>query len=647
MLHFPADAARDFDAPVQREWLVTNGIGGYAMGTLNGARTRRYHGLLIAALQPPVGRWLMATALRDSLEVGRRQIDLSHVRFKDSAIGSNRRIGFALEGTTPVWCLESHALHLKKRIFMAHGANTTYIRYTLLRASRPVMLRGTVNAVFRDHHAALSHSDAPVARSQVESASVLRVRVTPDAPPLTIAMRGLYAPEALWTRDEYLSVEDERGFDHFEDSLAVAAFRTELVPGQSLTIVLSAEREPELDGEWAYQAHREREQALWKQAKIKRAPKALAQLVYSADQFIVKRALADGTPGHSVIAGYPWFGDWGRDTMIALPGLTLATRRYGIARGILTTFARYIDRGMLPNRFPDSGEAPEYNTADATLWYFEAVRAYFAATRDLDTLRTLYPALADIVAHHVNGTRYGIKVDPADGLLRAGEPGENLTWMDAKVDGVVMTPRHGKAVEICALWINALAVMRDFAARLSQPDLYSAGLAQASASFARFWDASRGYLKDVLDPDDATLRPNQLIAAMLPSVPLTTTQLRAIVDECHTRLYTPFGIRTLAPDDPNYHGVFTGDWRTRDSMYHQGPAWSWLLGPFISAHLRAYGDRDAARRLLDSALVGLYDGCAGSVSELFDGDSPHYPRAACAQAWGVAELLRVWRELEA
>ncbi|MDF1487311.1 amylo-alpha-1,6-glucosidase [Tessaracoccus caeni] len=646
----PAEVS-DGDAVVQREWLVTNGIGGYAMGTVNGARARSYHGMLVAALQPPVGRWLMAGGLDDSVFVGDDEF-----RFAGSAAvgeeGSIERtspaaeLSFHVDGGTPVWVLETPHARVEKRVFMAHGRNTSYARYTVARADQPVRLRGAATAAFRDHHQTSRPAEEAGHAEMGRVPHGVRVRLNPEAALQILGDGVSVRPTHHWRRGEYLAIEDERGFDCVEDELVVAEYECQLAPGRSVTVVFSAEDAPEFDGEAAYAAHREREAGLLEQAELESAPDGIRQLVFAADQFVVARALEDGTQGHSVIAGYPWFGDWGRDTMIALPGLTLATGRAEIARGILTTFARYVDQGMLPNRFPDSGDAPEYNTADATLWYFEAVCAYHRATGDLETIRALFPVLADIVVHHLAGTRYGIGVDPADGLLRAGVPGENLTWMDAKVDGVVMTPRHGKAVELSALWINALAAMRDFAALLGEPDSYSEHLARASASFARFWDDERGYLRDVLDPDDATLRPNQLIAAMLDAVPLTTAQRRGIVEACREALYTPVGMRTLRASDPNYRGVFAGDWRTRDAMYHQGPAWSWLLGPFVSAHLRAYGDPVAARELLDAALAGLSEGCVGSVSELFDGDAPHHPRAASAQAWGVSELLRVWREID-
>jgi predicted glycogen debranching enzyme len=351
----------------------------------------------------------------------------------------------------------------------------------------------------------------------------------------------------------------------------------------------------------------------------------------------------------TVIAGYPWFGDWGRDTMIALPGLAIATGRTDIGARILRTFAAFVDRGMLPNRFPDQGEAPEYNTVDATLWYFEAIRTCHAATGDDGLLKELFPVLENIIDWHVKGTRYGIAVDPADGLLRSGEEGVQLTWMDAKVGDWVVTPRTGKAVEINALWYNALRAMADFGRRLGGPSTAWDGMAaRVAASFARFWNADGGYCADVVDGphgDDASLRPNQIFAVALPHTPLAPDRQRQVVDACARHLLTSHGLRSLAPGDPQYRGQYGGDQWARDGAYHQGTVWSWLLGPFALAHFRVYGDRVAARAFLEPMAhhVGAYG--IGSIAEIFDGDPPFRPGGCVAQAWSVAETLRAWQEL--
>ncbi len=361
---------------------------------------------------------------------------------------------------------------------------------------------------------------------------------------------------------------------------------------------------------------------------------AIDHLVLAADQFVVARQQPDGSPGRSVIAGYPWFGDWGRDTMISLPGLTLVTGRPEIARQILLTFARFVDRGMLPNRFPDAGEEPEYNTIDATLWYVEAIRAYHAATGDDSLLAELYPVLQDIVDWHRRGTRYNIHLDEADGLIYGGSAEVQLTWMDAKLDDWVVTPRIGKPVEINALWYNALCSLAGFARRLghvADADAYDAMARQTRQGFQRFWNPELGYCYDVLDGpagDDPSLRPNQLFAVSLPHSPLDEAQARAVVDVCARRLLTSHGLRSLAPDHPQYIGRYGGDRRTRDAAYHQGTVWGWLIGPFVSAHLRVHKNPDQARSFLMPMLQHLDGHCIGSMSEIFDGDPPFTPAAA-------------------
>jgi len=382
------------------------------------------------------------------------------------------------------------------------------------------------------------------------------------------------------------------------------------------------------------------------------APSWLWQLILAADQFIVKRSLPEEPDGRSVIAGYHWFGDWGRDTMIALPGLTLATGRAGVAKQILLAFSRYVDGGMLPNNFPDAGGKPEYNTVDAALWYFESIRQYFEATQDNATLERLFPVLAGMIDAHVAGTRYNIHVDPADGLLYAGGPGVQLTWMDAKIDDWVVTPRTGKPVEINALWINALETMAGFAGLLAKPrDAYENLAAKAKKSFQRFWNADRNCCFDVIDSpnigNDAALRPNQIFTVSLPVSPLTPEQQKAVVDVCARRLLTSHGLRSLAPGEAGYTGHYGGSPRERDAAYHQGTAWGWLLGPFALAHYRIYHNREAALRFLEPLGRQIYASGLGTLSEIFDGDAPFTPRGCIAQAWTVAEVLRAWHAIQA
>ena len=426
-----------------------------------------------------------------------------------------------------------------------------------------------------------------------------------------------------------------------------------------LTLVLSAELSPPLDGTAAWQRRQIHEADLvarWTSGRraAKEAPDWIRHCVLAADQFVVARPTEgdvkiDGQPGATVIAGYHWFGDWGRDTMIALPGLALTTGRPEIARRILTTFARFVDRGMLPNRFPDQGEAPEYNTVDATLWYVDAIRAYVHATDDDATLGQLFPVLEDIVRWHRQGTRYGIKEDPADSLLRAGESGVQLTWMDAKVGDWVVTPRIGKPVEINALWYNALRAMAWFARRLGRPtEPWDALADRVKRGFDRFWHPRKQYCYDVVDGptafDDA-LRPNQIFAVALAESPLSAERQRRVVDVCARHLLTSYGLRSLAPGERGYCPRYAGDVVSRDGAYHQGTVWAWLLGPFARAHYKVYRDRQAALALLEPLADHLADYGVGSIGEVFDADPPFLPGGCIAQAWSVAETLRAWADI--
>jgi predicted glycogen debranching enzyme len=380
------------------------------------------------------------------------------------------------------------------------------------------------------------------------------------------------------------------------------------------------------------------------------APSWLWQLILAADQFIVKRSLPEEPDGRSIIAGYHWFGDWGRDTMIAMPGLTLATGRAEVAKQILLAFSRYVDGGMLPNNFPDAGGQPEYNTVDAALWYFESIRQYFESAQDSGTLQRLFPVLAGMIDAHVEGTRYNIHVDPVDGLLFAGVPGVQLTWMDAKIGDWVVTPRTGKPVEVNALWINALETMAQFARLLEKPgEGYEILAAKATKGFQKFWNAERGCCYDVIDVpgigNDGSLRPNQILTVSLLGSLLTPEQQSSVVDVCARHLLTSHGLRSLAPGEPGYTGHYGGGPRDRDAAYHQGTVWGWLLGPFALAHFRVHKNREAALRFLEPLGRQIYASGLGTLSEIFDGDAPFTPRGCIAQAWTVAEVLRAWQKL--
>jgi predicted glycogen debranching enzyme len=641
-----------------REWLVTNGLGGFACGTIAGTMTRRYHGLLIAAVQPPVGRTLMVAALDTVAVYADTAYELATNRWGDGTIaprGYRYIERFLLDGSVPVWEYALGDAILEKRIWMEHGSNTTFVRYTHLRGDGAMALDVRALANYRDFHAVTRANDRRMNVEAMRSGVLIEAFV--GARPVCIAAdRGTCTPQHDWYRDFRLVAETERGLEDLDDNLCTARFDVTLRTGESVTFVASDGVRDPADGRAALARLREREASLvqrWEgvRAEAADAPAWLRRCVLAADQFVVARPLRDDPAALSVIAGYPWFGDWGRDTMIALPGLTLVTGRFDVARKILTTFAAYVRDGMLPNAFPDDGAAPEYNTVDAALWYVHAAAAYYDATADDAALRELFPVLERIVDAYRDGTRYGVRVDPADGLVAAGEPGVQLTWMDAKVGDRVVTPRIGKPVEIAALWYNALRHLARLAPRAGRDGTRYAAYADATArGFARFWNAERGMCYDVLDGpqgNDASLRPNQLFACSLPYTPLDPERLRAVVRACGAQLFASTGLRSLGPHEPGYIGTYGGPPTARDAAYHQGTSWLWLLPVYATAHARAFGNPEASRRLLDVYGDAIERQAVGTLGEIADGDAPFAPRGAFAQAWSVAEAIRAWHEIGA
>ncbi len=655
-LDWGREVCGNLEAAEQREWLVANGLGGFACGTLTGTLTRRYHGLLVAALRPPLGRRLVVTKMEEDVDYAGRAFALSTDRWADGSVapqGHRHLERFHLDGTTPVWTYACADALLEKRVWMEPGANTTYVRYAVVRASAPVALSLRVLVNHRDYHSTTRGNGWQMGVTPVDHG--LRVDAFDGAAPVLLLAAGAEATRAHeWYQGFTLPRDAERGLDAHDDHLHAATFRATLGAGQAITVVLSTEAAPATDGERAWKRREKYEADLlerwargWSGAAT--APSWIRQLALGADQFVARRPLPDEPAGMTVIAGYHWFGDWGRDTMISLPGLALATGRPELAARVLRTFARFVDQGMLPNRFPDEPDTPEYNTVDATLWWFEAVRATHAATGDDGLLKDLFPVLENVVEWHRRGTRYGIGVDPVDGLLHAGEPGVQLTWMDAKVGDWVVTPRIGKPVEINALWYNALRAMAGFARRLKRPATdWDAAADRARDGFDRFWNEKAGHCYDVLEGphgDDLSLRPNQIFAVALPESPLSPERQRRVVDACARHLLTSHGLRSLSPADPAYRGFYGGPQMERDGAYHQGTVWGWLLGPFALAHARAYGDRAAARALLEPLGRHLADYGVGSIAEIFDGEPPFAPRGCVAQAWSVAETLRAWQTL--
>ena len=649
------------DSALAREWLVTNGLGGFACGTVAQANTRRYHGLLVAALAPPVERTLMVAKLDATAHYQGKPFELACNEYGDGTMsphGYARLAAFHLEDGIPVWTYALAAARLEQRIWMAHGRITTYVSFTLVHASQNLDLSLLPLCTYRDYHV---HTQGGWSLDVAGEARGCRVTASAAARPYRLLIdRGKFVAGAEWYWRFHHRIEAKRGLDALEDLFRPGTFQARLAPHETVTWIATAESALPTPAAAALAEEMSRRQSLLAQVPAA-VPAWIRELTLAADQFVVTRAAADDkASGTTVIAGYPWFTDWGRDTMIALPGLTLATQRSAAATSILRTYAAYASEGMLPNRFPDQGAAPQYNTVDATLWYFHAVSAYVEASGDHELLRDLFPVLLDLIEWHRRGTRFGIKVDKEDGLLRAGEVGGQLTWMDAKIGDRVITPRIGKPVEINALWHFALASMARWAQILSEQRVakeFERNAAQVARAFAHaFWCEARGYLYDVVDtPEgeldtrgrhvDASLRPNQILAVSLGTKLLDARRARAVVDACGRELLTPVGLRTLATGDPRYVGMYQGGPEARDAAYHQGTVWAWLLGPFALAHHRVYQDVNYALSLLAGLAPHLSEGCLGTIGEIFDGDAPHAPRGAFAQAWSVAQTLSAWHAL--
>lgn len=644
-----------------KEWLITNGIGGFGMGTISGVLTRRYHGLLVAALDPPLGRTLLLAKIDETVSYRNQSYPLFSNRWSaelHEPDGHRFLERFRLAYSVPVWTYAFADALMEKRIWMQRGENTTYVQYRLIRGSSPVDISAKALVNYRDYHSTTEPGDWRMFIEPVRNG--MRIQSFDGARPyFLLSSSAMVHPQHEWYSGFYLSQEAYRGQNEITDAhLFAGLFEWTLLPGEEVTLVTSTRQGANLDGQSALDERKAGDMRLFHHARELLGSsdpssdaeledqQALKQLVLAADQFIVRRSTAEDDTGHSVIAGYPWFGDWGRDTMISLPGLTLVTGRANIAARILRTYSRYVNKGMLPNRFPDTGKKPEYNTVDATLWYFEALRGYVEATKDFELARELFPILQEIIIWHRNQTRFNIHLDKKDGLLYAGEEGVQLTWMDAKVGDWVVTPRMGKPVEINALWYNALRILIDLAKRFDVSyEQYEALSRQTQEGFSRFWDEDLGYCYDLLDgPEgaDSSLRPNQLLAVSLTYSPLDKAKQRTIVDTCAQNLLTSYGLRSLSPTDSSYIGLYGGDQRKRDAAYHQGTAWAWLIGPFVTAHLRVYEDKSAAREFLRPLLSHLSEHGIGTLSEIFDGDPPFSPRGCPAQAWSVAEFLRAW-----
>jgi len=658
---------------LSREWLVTNGLGGYASGTLSGVATRRYHGLLVSALPAPLGRILMLCQMSEVLRLPDHSVVTlgGEGHLEGNLEGSGHLREFRLEAGMPVWRYEAFGYVLEKRVFLAHLQNTVFVRYALREGPGVLRLEMHPSLHVRPHDAPVSTPlglpfcvQAVNGRYEINSAWAavppLRLRISGANPTFTVTGRKV--------EGVYYELEDRRGYESVGDLWIPGFFAADLATGDEAALIASTESWDVIEalnsGE-ALESELERRERLLAAADPRAQEPSPAELVLATDQFVVTpgraedaaRAHAAGDESRSVIAGYHWFTDWGRDTMISLEGLALTTGRHLEAGYILRSFARYVRDGLIPNYFPEGDRDGVYHTADATLWYFHALDRYLEATGDTITLDLLLPLLVDIVDHHLRGTRFGIGVDPQDGLLRQGAEGYQLTWMDAKVDDWVVTPRRGKAVEINALWYNALRLLEQWV----RDRQHGAGDAAANAlaghaekardSFnRRFWYAEGGYLYDVVDGtingqpgDDPACRPNQIFAFSLRHPILDRERWEPVLHTVRDQLLTPVGLRSLSPDHPDFKARYDGDLRARDAAYHQGTVWAWLIGPYIDAWLRVHpDDKKGARALLHGFLSHLGEACLGQISEVFDAEEPWTPRGCVAQAWSVAEVLRGW-----
>lgn len=638
------------DIALYTEWLETNGLGGYSASTVSGAHSRRYHGLLVAAITPPVERCVMLSRLDETIICGGSSHELSTAVF-DGAIypqGFEHQTLFTRD-IFPVWEFSLPGIRIRKTVGMLHGANTVVVRYECLEAPASFTLRLRPFVAARDYHALTRRNNSLDCRALWRE-STLTLRSYPGMPEISVHVPGgSFVSHPDWYYNYKLLVEQARGFDSAEDLFTPGTVDVHLSDGSTVAVVVSTEPNAPADGGKALAAEAARRTELLNRAKphddLSRA------LILAADQFLARR----GAEGLTVIAGYPWFTDWGRDTMIALPGLTLATGRWQEGRNILETFLNSVSEGMIPNLFPDGNQPPLYNTVDATLWLFVALFEYIKTTQDRTLIdSTTLTKLKEILDWHYRGTRFGIGAD-IDGLLSAGDNSVQLTWMDAKIGDWVVTPRSGKAVEIQALWYNAHCILAELLEQARDSRGASQQRSQAQkikdAFDQAFWCAEHGYYFDYIDGDnkDAALRPNQIFALSLPFPIAIPERATAVLKKIRQELYTPVGLRTLTPKHPAYQGRYVGGPRQRDGAYHQGTVWAWLLGPYISALLRfggAEGPTDAAAAIKAIA-PHLLQGCIGSVSEIFDGDAPHIPRGAFAQAWSVGEILRAHLQVKA
>ncbi len=670
-ISFDTAACRNPETSIGTEWLSANGLGGYASGTIAGANTRKYHGLLVVAAYPPVQHYVVLSRVEDRLILPGGSmsgasdggvVDLSTNEFADiiHPQGYKNLISFELTDG-PIWRFQIGDAIIEKSITLVHGQDTVIVRYVLLPnagAKGSSILGGAIKLQLqpmlagRDFHATIQLNNRPswalANAPQVNGALALEA---PECPVKLFLTHNAdrFNVNACWWYNFTYRMERQRGYPDREDLWTPGVLEYTLTPGVPVGLIASTGSVSWADHEKLMTASKSRYTKLAK-SFIKTDPQddLLSKLALAADQFVVQRGVTSDKK--SVIAGYPWFEDWGRDTFISLPGLALVTGRFDVAKSILSTFADHMRRGLLPNRFPDKAFTPDYNTVDASMWFVHAAYAYWRYTGDVAFLtKYLYPKLCEVMESYRDGTDFGIRMD-ADGLIRAGDGNHQPTWMDAKIGDWVVTPRHGKPVEINALWYSNLRIMELVAERagdIGRAHVFSQLAQRVQGVFEKaYWNSGANCLFDVIADDgtkDPSIRPNQLIAVSLPFSPLTSESQMGVVAVCQKHLLTPMGMRTLAPGSPDYHGKCTGDQRVRDMAYHQGTVWPWLIGPFVTAYVKVRGETAAARReaaaFIEPFKGHLLKAGLGSISEIADADAPFTPRGCPAQAWSVAEVF--------
>ncbi|WGL59830.1 amylo-alpha-1,6-glucosidase [Pigmentibacter sp. JX0631] len=648
----------NLNAALENEWLISNAHGSYASSTVSGILTRKYHGLFVLAEQPPLNRNLFITKIEETLEKDGLEYLLYSNCWNDAAtIIPNGNIYldvFYLDENMPVWIYKCSDILIEKRIILHYNKNILAIKYSILNSDdASINLSCNLFGNNRNFHSLQKNNKIDLDITQTEDIIVLSNSIKQNFIKIRANFNSIELKNITYY-NYFLKEENNRGFEALENHLLLGKLSFKLAKNNSAEILIACSNEnidtvsfESITNE--IKLYNNIVVDLWKK-EVKNSPDWVNQLILSSTFFIIKKYNVQKEYLYSILAGYHWFGDWGRDTMISLPGICLVTGRFNIAASILTNYSYYLNDGLLPNRFPDDSEIPDYNTVDASLWYFNAVFQYYKFTNNITLIEELYPVLKDIILWHIKGTKYNIKIDPADGLIYAGQEGSQLTWMDAKIGDYVVTPRIGKPIEINALWYNALCIIRQFSSILNKHDesFFSEYIKLTEDGFQKYWDEKLQYCSDVLtldDQPDNSLRPNQILALSLEYSPLTIYQKRCILDNCGRLLLNYFGMKSLAKGSKNYYGKYLGNPFERDSAYHQGTVWGWLLGHYAIAYYKVTKNKSVAYGFLETMEKHINEAGIGFISEIFDADYPHAPRGCIAQAWSVGEFLFAWHYL--